>query len=395
LETVHGLAGLILFLRLITNNSKDSSGTFRKMTILARKVPALFIALALIPPISASAWFLFSSAQAQNDAVTGTPARNSQNMALLSSRVAMASDLKADTDAVITIDDEQALMPEIGPVGTLADVSDGPGADAIIIYTVVPGDSVADIAKRFGVSENTVRWANNLKAGQPIHVDDTLVILPFDGLKYTVKSGDTIDSIANRFKLSKEEKADFLDFNGITSTSLLAAGDVVVIPGAEPVVAVATPKKTIPRGNAHVNTGAYTPNKTTSGIIKNYFIVPVTGAGCRYSQRKHDTYAVDLACPIGTPVKAAADGTVLFARYGNNGGYGNLIIIKHPNGTTTFYAHLRAEGILVSQGQSVPQGQVIGYVGSTGRSTGPHLHFEVRGAGNPGFDTTGSSWKQL
>lgn len=363
------------------------------MTIFVRKVPALFVALALIPPISASAWFLFSAAQAQNDVVTGTPTRNSQNVALLSSRVAMASDLKADTDAVITIDDEQALMPEIGPVGTLADVSDGPGADAIIIYTVVPGDSVADIAKRFGVSENTIRWANNLKAGQPVHVDDTLVILPFDGLKYTVKSGDTIDTIATRFKLSKEEKSDFLDFNNITTTSLLAAGDVVIIPGAEPVVAVATPKKSIPKGNAHVNTGAYTPGKLVDGIVRGYFIKPVP---CPLSQGQHDTYAIDLSCHvIGTPIKAAADGTVLFAKYGKNGGYGNLIIIKHPNGMTTFYAHIKDGGILVSQGQTVPQGQVIAYVGSTGRSTGPHLHFEVRGGKNPGFDKTGSAWKQL
>lgn len=343
-------------------------------------------------PVSGQAWFFYSAQAQEQGASSSLALQNTQNITLLSSAVAMTSDLKADNGADITIAEDGALAPQIGSAGTLADVTDGPGADAIIIYTVIPADSVSNIAKRFGVSENTIRWANNLKAGQPIHVGDTLIILPFDGLKYVVKSGDTLDSLTKKFKLSTQEKEDFLDFNNITKDSPLTIGDTLVVPGAEPVIAVATPKKAIPKGNTRVNTSAYTPGVVASDIIKNYFIKPVSG--CRYSQRQHDTYAVDLACPTGTPIKASADGTVLFAKYGYNGGYGNLIIVKHSNGTTTFYAHLKAEGILVSQGQSVPQGQVIGYVGSTGRSTGPHLHFEVRGASkNPGFDKTESSWK--
>lgn len=358
-----------------------------------RGLAVFLVALLSCMPLIGEAWF-FRAAEAQGASPSPRLAlENTQNISLLASAVAMAYDLKPDDGTDITIADDEALSPDMGSAGTLADLTDGPGADAIIIYTVEPADSVANIAKRFGISENTVRWANNLKLGQPIHVGDTLILLPFDGLKYTVKSGDTLDSIAKKFKLSKQEQEDFLDFNNLTSTTPLTVGDTFVIPGAEPTVTVATPKKTIPKGNVRVNVGAYTPGVVSSGIIKGYFIKPV-GTGCRYSQRQHDTYAIDLACPTGTPIKAAADGVVLFAKYGHNGGYGNLIIIKHPNGTTTFYAHLKADGILVSQGQAVGQGTVIGYVGSTGRSTGPHLHFEVRGARNPGFDRTESSWKQ-
>lgn len=92
------------------------------------------------------------------------------------------------------------------------------------------------------------------------------------------------------------------------------------------------------------------------------------------------------------PVKAAASGTVKFAKTGWNGAFGNLVVIAHANGTQTFYAHLSK--ISVSIGQEVNQGSIIGNVGSTGRSTGPHLHFEVRGAYNPGFDTSGQLWKK-
>jgi len=97
---------------------------------------------------------------------------------------------------------------------------------------------------------------------------------------------------------------------------------------------------------------------------------------------------VDLAIKTGTPIRASAAGKVTLARNGYNGGYGNLVVISHPNGTETLYAH--QSKIATTTGVQVYQGEVIGYVGSTGRSTGPHLHFEVHGARNPGVD---GSWK--
>jgi murein DD-endopeptidase MepM/ murein hydrolase activator NlpD len=120
--------------------------------------------------------------------------------------------------------------------------------------------------------------------------------------------------------------------------------------------------------------------------LAGYFIDPVPGY--RLSQGIHDNNAVDLAIGKGTPIHAAAAGTVLLARNGYNGGFGNVVIIDHPNGTETVYAH--QSKLATKTGAEVYQGQVIGYVGSTGHSTGPHLHFEVHGAQNPGAD---GSWK--
>jgi murein DD-endopeptidase MepM/ murein hydrolase activator NlpD len=111
-----------------------------------------------------------------------------------------------------------------------------------------------------------------------------------------------------------------------------------------------------------------------------YYTRPVVGG--RKSQGIHGSNGIDIAAPNGTPILAAAGGTVILAREGGyNGGYGNYMVIKHPNGTQTLYAH--ALYLSVEMGQTVAQGQTIGAVGSTGRSTGNHLHFEVRGAKNP------------
>jgi murein DD-endopeptidase MepM/ murein hydrolase activator NlpD len=127
-------------------------------------------------------------------------------------------------------------------------------------------------------------------------------------------------------------------------------------------------------------------------VTRDYFIKPVP---CPLSQGRHDTYAVDMSChTAGTPIKAAASGVVVRASEGWSGGYGNLVVIQHPNGMITFYAHMLNGSMKVSVGEHVTQGQVIGNVGSTGRSTGPHLHFEVRNGRNPGFDKTGTAWKQ-
>ena len=103
---------------------------------------------------------------------------------------------------------------------------------------------------------------------------------------------------------------------------------------------------------------------------------------------------MDLAIAPGTPIHAAAEGTIVLARYGYNGGFGNVVIINHPNGTQTLYAHqsrlLYKQGDADTEtGTTVSQGEIIGYVGSTGHSTGPHLHFEVHGAQNPGAN---DSW---
>jgi murein DD-endopeptidase MepM/ murein hydrolase activator NlpD len=192
-----------------------------------------------------------------------------------------------------------------------------------------------------------------------------LIILPISGVKHTVKKGDTLASIAKKYKGDAEE---IQSYNNMGAE--LAIGSVIIIPDGE---IVAEPKKAAPK--ASVRLGA-------SGVpsYSGFYQRPISG-GVR-TQGIHGFNGVDLAAPVGTPIYAAASGQVVISRSGAwNGGYGNYIVISHSNGTQTLYSHNSSN--VVSQGETVAQGQVIGYVGNTGKSTGPHVHFEVRGAKNP------------
>ncbi|QQR50606.1 peptidoglycan DD-metalloendopeptidase family protein [Candidatus Nomurabacteria bacterium] len=312
-------------------------------------------------------------------------AKNSQTLPILraeNTTVAMKSSEIAD----IIISDDTALVPQAGPSGTVADMSEDITSGQISTYVVRSGDSLSVIADMFNVSINTILWANDLKKGQALQTGDTLIILPVTGLKYTVKKGDTVSSIAKKFSLSSSE--EIISYNNL-ETVTVAVGDVLIIPGAElPAEVPVTPKKTpVKQGGS---SSVFVKNQSAGSKIAGYFIKPIP---CGLTQNKHDKYAIDMSCGgSGMPVKAAASGTVKFAKTGWNGAFGNLVVIAHANGTQTFYAHLSK--ISVSIGQEVNQGSIIGNVGSTGRSTGPHLHFEVRGAYNPGFDTSGQLWKK-
>ena len=163
----------------------------------------------------------------------------------------------------------------------------------------------------------------------------------------------------------------------------LNVGDTLIIPNATKSEESDKPVKNL--GASIAKDKQYYQNHPVQNLA-GYFIDPVPGY--RLSQGIHDNNAVDLAIAKGTPIHAAAAGVVLLARNGYNGGFGNVVIINHSNGTQTLYAH--QSKIAIHTGDEVYQGEVIGYVGSTGHSTGPHLHFEVHGAQNPGAD---GSWK--
>ncbi len=265
--------------------------------------------------------------------------------------------------AEIIIVDNEALLSEEGPSGTQVDINDETTSDQISIYVVREGDSLSQIAKMFNVSVGTIIWANDIRRGSLIRPGETLIILPISGVRHIVKSGDTLKTIVKKYDGNIEE---VLQYNDLTESTTLSVGDVVVVPGGEMAIPVYSSRNTIVKG---------TGGPTYSG----YYLRPVNG---RRSQGLHGYNAVDIAAHQGTPVVAAASGVVIINRsYGWNGGYGKYIVIKHNNGTQTLYAHNSQN--IVFQGQYVVQGQVIGYVGSTGRSTGAHVHFEVRGAKNP------------
>lgn len=231
--------------------------------------------------------------------------------------------------------------------------------DAISIYVVREGDTLSEIAEMFGVSVNTIIWANDLPVRGTVKVDQRLIILPVSGLKYTVQKGDTLASIAKKYHGDAEEIAQYNDIVGD-----LAVGTEIIIPNGE-VQVQAAPK---------VTASAPAPS-SSSASYSGYYQKPV--AGIR-TQGIHGYNGVDLAASIGTPVGASASGEVIIAREGGwNGGYGSYVVIRHDNGTQTLYAHMSA--VHVGIGQYVSAGETIGAVGNSGRSSGPHLHFEIRG----------------
>lgn len=296
---------------------------------------------------------------------------NSQTMDLLSPAIHTDPN-PAKGGGDITIVENVALLPDSGPSGTLADVEESkPKSDHISLYVVRPGDSLSQIADMFGVTPDTVRWANDMKKGTSIQPGQTLVILPISGVRHIVGKGETLASIAKKYGGDADE---IMDFNGM-SGAVLAVGDTVIIPDGEIAIPAQT-KSSVSSTKKNTTSSGKTNTASSSG----YYMRPVSG-GYR-SQGLHGYNAIDIAAPIGTPVMASASGTVIIAKgSGWNGGYGSYIVIKHENGTQTLYAH--ESSVIVSVGQSVVKGQVIGYIGSTGKSTGPHLHFEVRGAVNP------------
>ncbi|MBI2639695.1 MAG: peptidoglycan DD-metalloendopeptidase family protein [Candidatus Sungbacteria bacterium] len=272
--------------------------------------------------------------------------------------------LKAADDSGLTFVQDSAVVAPLNPLGT---VSWENSAGQIFIYTVKRGDNPSVIAKSFGISLNTLLWANNLTNPRAIQPGDQLVILPISGVQIEVKKGDTIDSIAKKYR---GNIGDILSYNGLSFDGLLEIGSTLVIPDGE-------------FDWRPVETSG--PSRFTSEISRypsydSYYIRPISGG--RKSRGIHGLNGVDLANSCGLPVFASAGGTVILARSdGWNGGYGRYIVISHPNGTQTLYSHLK--DVSVSVGQAVSQGLQIGTIGSTGNSTGCHVHFEVRGARNP------------
>ncbi len=285
---------------------------------------------------------------------------NSQTMQLLegyhnASSVSAGGPVIAflDSTTLAVASEESSAFIEAGTSGT----------GQISTYTVREGDTIGTIAQMFKISANTIRWANNLSSNT-LKPGQELVILPISGVRHIVKSGDTIATIAKKYGA---DQSDVLSYNGLLPSSKLALGDEIIIPDGE---------MTSSSGS---NSNA---TKIASGLkeIAGYFLRPISGG--KKSQGIHGHNAVDLAAPVGTSIMAAADGTVILSKTGGyNGGYGTYVVVSHANGTQTVYGHMSAN--YVSVGQKVSQGELIGRIGMTGNTSGPHVHFEIRGAKNP------------
>lgn len=286
---------------------------------------------------------------------------NSQTLNLLDGYLNINPTSKGGREIAIT--DNTALESANADSEVFVDLGKS-GTGQISVYIVRRGDTLSEIAKMFGVSTNTIIWANDIKKGL-IKEGQELVILPISGVRHVVKSGDTLRSLATKYKADLN---DILSYNDLTAETKLKLGDIVIIPDGE-----------ISVSNSSV-TNAFTKIANELKEYAGYYLRPIIGG--RKSQGLHGHNAVDLAAPTGTPILASADGKIIVSRaVGYNGGYGLYVVINHDNGTQTLYAHMSRNN--VSAGQNITQGQVIGAVGSTGKSTGPHLHFEIRGAKNP------------
>lgn len=242
---------------------------------------------------------------------------------------------------------------------TVTLVSDKP-RDRIVEYEVRPGDTLGSIAQKFGVSEDTIKWQNNLKNDR-LRDGQVLQIMPVSGISHKVVPGDTIYSIARRYQAEAQAIVDF-PFNTFTNdeTFELAVGQIIVVPDG-------VPSKEAPTAIARRKT----PDAGTV-VASGSFVWPASG---EISQR----YAwyhkgLDIANRGAPDVLAADSGTIEFAGC-TGGGYGCHIIINHGNGSKTLYGHLSQ--IYVGAGQRVARTNLVGKMGSTGRSTGTHLHFEI------------------
>lgn len=380
--------------KLIISNTQESdldgSGkyiaserTTYTSTIIWRTAVSAFFLLGVAIPSGAHAGVIsdiLSSistyAYAGEQQTNNKSAVNSQTLTLLSA----ANNIDPNPSkggAEITITDDAALLASSGPSGTMANVENsdmGALSKHVGLYIVRSGDTLSEISKMFNVSINTIRWANDIGRRGTIHPGQELIILPMTGIKYTIKRGGTLRDIV---KIYGGDIDEAVEYNDLDADKWLAKGTEVIIPDGE--LQLKEPVNSWRAKRKYSRKALYVKG-SNSPEYKGYYMRPLI-SGIK-TQGLHGYNAVDIGAPIDTPLLASASGRVIRAKYsGWNSGYGRYLLIQHDNGTQTLYAHTNS--VVVSVGQKVVQGQVIAYVGSTGRSTGPHVHFEIRGAKNP------------
>src|SRR3989338_1263980 len=255
-------------------------------------------------------------------------------------------------------------------VMTLTQISDKPRSDDVE-YEIQSGDTLGSISEKFGVSQDTIKWENlNIKEWKTLKVAGKILVPPVTGVVHTVKSGENIYSIAKKYNADAQSIVDF-PFNAFTNdeTFALAVGQRLVVPdGIMPAESLISPQAVTPI--------ARTPD-AGSVSATGVWIWPATGRITQPFRSWHK--GTDIANHDGGPILAADAGTVGISGWPDNSGYGNRVFINHGNGYITIYAHMSRLDVVA--GQRVKRGDQLGMMGSTGRSTGTHLHFEIRTAG--------------
>ncbi len=288
------------------------------------------------------------------------------------------------TSALYELQRPRAVVRQANPLTTIPERE----RLEVITYTVESGDNIFFIAEKFKLSYTTIVWSNmETLQGAPwlIQPGLTLFIPPVDGVYHTVMDGENAEAIAEKYDVSVD--ALYNAWNGVEKGQALAVGVQLVIPGGigeDFDLEAPPPEPSSPAVGVASASWGYCGDTAVSGYGANgWFILP-TGSyavsGWRFADPSNPGHiGLDYRCRLGDPIYAADSGVVVWA--GWNGGYGNLVRVRHGNGYETYYAHFSAYA--VSCGDPVVQGQVVGYCGSTGWSTGPHLHYEIRYNGVP------------
>lgn len=241
--------------------------------------------------------------------------------------------------------------------------------DGIIVYTVQPGETISTIASRFGISLETVLWQNNLTSRSVIRPGQSLEILPVSGIAHKVARNETVSSIAKKYKVSEEE---IIKQNNLLDVSDIKISQVLIVPGGKkiyPTVAVVKKTSNVPAVSSI--TKLFVPPAGDVSRATPLLWPAAARTITQYYKLGH--LGLDIGAPIGTAIYAADDGVVEISGWQN--GYGNTILLRHNDGSKTRYGHFSK--LYVSKGDTVTRGQTIGGMGSTGWSTGSHLHFEV------------------
>ncbi|MDP2656027.1 MAG: peptidoglycan DD-metalloendopeptidase family protein [bacterium] len=276
--------------------------------------------------------------------------------------------IKEPTDTSDIANNSGSLIKPNIPTEEAAAKSD----DTTFTYVVQTGDTIGAIAQKFEISSQTLIWANNLSASGYIRPGQKLVVLPVDGILYKVKSGDTLLRLA---RVYGTDVPSVVAQNRLTGANDIHIGETLILPGGVPPTPI-TPSSSLASRIKETVTSSVKPSSASSALTSGIGMIWPTTAHTisQYFSWRHT--GVDIAGPISNTIFAAQDGTVLQAdASGYNGGYGKTILLSHANGIKTRYGH--ASKLFVTAGQHVKKGEAIAMVGSTGRSTGPHLHFEV------------------
>jgi len=256
----------------------------------------------------------------------------------------------------------------------------------VITYVVQQGDTIFDIAARFGLAPETIVWSNREGLNDApwlIRPGIELFILPVDGVYHTVRAGETVADIAFEYEVSSADL--YNEWNDLEEGQQLREGQLLVVPGAQGEEVAWTPPQPqyASSGASRLSWGVCSGVTFTGPGANGWFVYPTGSSrvsGWYFHDPRNPTHiGLDYACRLGDPLYAADNGVVTIA--GWNGGYGILVEVNHGNNFITRYGHF--DSLDVGCGEPVYQGQLLGYCGSTGWSTGPHLHFEIRYNGVP------------